>query len=244
MSAATPNTSLILSANPDQKVTPSNPLYAFYVLLGFMFGEILHQLDRAVREADRQYKRAELKQAYEQRRSWRKSDIPRLQTLELNQQARLRLSRLTGRGRPVVRPHLPLSKFLVGGLVTYLIAYGPNSARSERLPALKQTKFWPHYVEALYRGEHAQAKARNVGSPSSVAEETVGRAVHMSASAVHAMCGKIRALRKDDPESANFPQMTLVEFEVWMNTGKHPWYRDLDDSQPHRRQLTAQTTHH
>lgn len=55
------------------------------------------------------------------------------------------------------------------------------------------------------------------------AEELVGAAFAISASRVHSICGKIRRLRKEWDGAANFPEMTLDDFNDWMTTGEDSW---------------------
>jgi len=74
-------------------------------------------------------------------------------------------------------------------------------------------------VEAFYRGEHASAKAKGIRRPSHYAEDVVAQALAISAPSVHMICGRIRRMRKECGESANFPAMTLSDFKKWMETG-------------------------
>lgn len=54
------------------------------------------------------------------------------------------------------------------------------------------------------------------------ASPAVAGALRMSQGKVHAVCGEVRALRRGDADAANFPSMTLGEFEKWMERGKRP----------------------
>ena len=47
-------------------------------------------------------------------------------------------------------------------------------------------------------------------------------ALRISQGKLHAICGEIRAMRRDDAESANFPPMVLAEYEEWMEYGELP----------------------
>lgn len=61
-------------------------------------------------------------------------------------------------------------------------------------------------------GEHELARKQGIRSASTEAEWLVGRELGISGSQVHAICGEIRQMQSVDPESANFPEMTLAEF--------------------------------
>jgi hypothetical protein len=54
------------------------------------------------------------------------------------------------------------------------------------------------------------------------AEREVAAALRISQGTVHAICGEVRAMRREDAETANFPPMVLAEYEVWMERGELP----------------------
>jgi hypothetical protein len=172
---------------------------------------------------ERRHHRAQLLAAYRRRHAWKKSDIPRLKSLDVNSAARRRMERLAGRGRPVVRPHQPLDVAIVEKVAAFRSLVDPDASPNQRRQAIKVWPWWQHYVEALYRGEHALAKGRGTKSASTEAEISVGKALGISSAAVHSICGEIRRMRKDDKGAANFPPMTLAEYESWMETGKDRW---------------------
>jgi len=197
--------------------------FAFLASFGRTVLAFRQHLVSLAEEADRQHRRAERLAAYRLRHSWKKSDIPRLKTLDVNRAARRRMERVTGRGRPVVRPHKPL----VLGVARKFHDLEPLfNSRSEPQKRRRAFKLWPryqHYVEALYRGEHALAKEQGIPGPSVEAERRVGEAMGISLATVHAICGKIRRMRKEWDDSANFPPITLIAYDKWMKTGEHPW---------------------
>ena len=172
---------------------------------------------------ERLHHRAQLLAAYRQRHAWKKSDVPRLKSLGVNSAALSRIDRLAGRGRPVVRPYQPLDVAIVTKLSAFQSFVDPDASPDKRRQAFKVWPWWQHYVEALYRGEHALAKDRGTRSASIEAEESVGRALGISAATVHTICGAIRRMRKADEGAANFPAMTLAEYETWIETGRRPW---------------------
>ena len=167
---------------------------------------------------ERRFHRRQLLDAYRRRHNWKKADIPRLRALGVNAVAEKRMEQLSGRGRPVVKPHRALHVEVLEKLSAVGTLVSSEALPQERRKALKQWPWWPHYVEALYRGEHALAKARGVKAASTEAEILVGRSLGISASQVHAICGDIRRKRGDDPEFANFPAMTLAEYQTWVDS--------------------------
>ena len=183
-------------------------------------------LDVFCQEAERQHHRAELLEAYKRRTSWKKSDIQSLNSLGVSRAALRRMERLSGTGRPVVRPHQPLDVAIVtkvNALLSLKCLVDPDTSPDKRRRAFKLWPWWRHYVEALYRGEHALAKEKGIRSASTEAEMSVGRALGISSATVHSICGEIRSMRRDDQGSANFQAMTLAEYESWMETGKGRW---------------------
>lgn len=161
------------------------------------------------------YHRGQLLAAYRRRRQWKKADIARLRSLGVNPVAQRRMERVTGRGRPVVNPR-KLEEEIVEKLTAFQALTDPHATPAQRKKAIRQWPWWPHYVEALYRGEYALAKERKVKGASVEAEIEVGRALGISAAKVHGICGVIRRKRKQDPESANFLAITLAEYEAWL----------------------------
>lgn len=157
--------------------------------------------------------------AYKRRADWKKSDICHLNSLGVNKAARRRMQRLEGTGRPVVSPHQDLGSKILEKLQPLQTLFDPDGTSAERKKAFKRCPWWSHYVEALYRGEHALAKERGIADPSGHAERLVGGALGISAAKLHSICGGIRRMRKEWDGSANFPAMTLIEYESWMMTG-------------------------
>lgn len=181
-------------------------------------------------KAELRHHRAELLAAYKRRAAWKKSDIHHLNSLHVNEAARRRMERLDGTGRPVVRAHQNLGSKTLENLRMLQPLVDRDSTPSARKRALKSWPWWPHYVEAIYRGEHALAKERGIPAPSDHAERLVGRALGISAPTLHSICGEIRRRRKEWEGAADFPAMTLIEYENLMMTG-------LDGSQTSRDQV-------
>lgn len=195
-----------------------NFVIAWALLLGLVIYSAYQSLETWGRNLERQHHRAELLAAYRRRHDWKKSDIPRLQSLGINSVAQRRMDRLAGRGRPVVKPHQPLDVEIINKLNAFQLLTDPDAAPNMRRQAFKLWPWWSHYVEALYRGEHAIAKERGTKGASTEAENLVGRALGISAAKVHSICGQIRRKRKECADSANFPAMTLAEYESWIES--------------------------
>jgi hypothetical protein len=170
-------------------------------------------------DAERDHHRGELLAAYRRRLSWKKADVPHLRSLGVNAIAQRRMSLLTGRGRPVVRPHQPLWSTLARRFADIEPLCNPAASPQQRKRARRRWPWWRHYVEALYRGEFAQAKNRGIAGPSRYAEEIVSDAMNISGATVHKICGEIRQLRQEWEGAANFPPMTLDEFNRCMKSG-------------------------
>jgi hypothetical protein len=207
---------------PDPNSSSMPTLYQAFDRIIEVLGGIRQRIDWAIKTAENNYHRAQLLEAYKRRHSWKKSDNRHLMELGVNKSAKRRMKRLAGRGRPVVRPYLPLDQTLVTKFLALQALFDPATTPDRRKQALKVWPWWSHYVEALYRGEHALAKEQGVAGPSDHAEQLVGGALAISAAKVHSICGEIRRMRKEDSESANFPSMTLAEYQGWMITGKNP----------------------
>jgi len=109
--------------------------------------------------------------------------------------------------------------------MAFSVVYDPNSTVAQRKKGLKDSPWWKHYVEALYRGEHLLAKTREIAGPSDHAERAVGWALGISQSTVRKISGEIRRMRKQNAPCANFPPLTLAEYKEWMITGEHPFHK-------------------
>lgn len=184
------------------------------------------ELQAAAHKAERDHLRGERLAAYRTRHRWRAGDVGPLLSIEVNEVAQRRMAALKGRGRPVVRPHRPLGTVLHEKLTTGLCLFREDATSDERRRAFRTWPWWKHRVEALYRGELELARAKRIKGAHDHAEKAVADALRMSQGKIHAICGEIRALRRKDAEAADFPSMTLAEYEGWMERGE--WPRRLD----------------
>jgi hypothetical protein len=177
---------------------------------------VLAAVYQALLKAERDHLRGELLAAYRRRRHWKKSDVKNLKSLGVNNAALKRMDRLVGTGRPVVPPHRPFDEAVLTKISAFLTLFGDDGSADNRKQALRQWPWWPHYLEALYRGEHALAKEQGIPGPSDYAERLVGRELGISPATLHRICGEIRRKRKEWDGAADFPPITLSEFRDWM----------------------------
>lgn len=165
---------------------------------------------------DAELLRAQRLAALRLRHLWKLSDRKRLEALGITLTPR-QLQRLSGTGRPSVRDlRSPVIPFL-RSIAAVQVLFQPGSSRQQRIKALKQCHWWPHHVEALYRGERTENRFK-----SDQAEQAVGRELGISPAVVRKLCQRIRQERRRWDGAANFPSMTLKEFRAWMNSGVNP----------------------
>jgi hypothetical protein len=192
------------------------------VAVGLVMVALYQWAEKAARTAEEKHLRAERLAAYRLRHVWKASDIRPLLTVGVSQAAQRRIASLHGRGRPIVKQHRSLEDVLSDQITNWSNLLCEDSTPNERRRSFRGWPWWKHHVEALYRGELEQARANRLKGPHDHAERVVARALRMSQGAVHAICGEIRAMRREDAESANFPPMQLSEHEAWMERGKLP----------------------
>lgn len=175
-----------------------------------------------VESLERKHRRGLLLKAYLRRHQWKKSDLPRLEKLDVNPVARRRMQAVAGLGRPVVSQPQSIEEFVLERLNAFSILLSPESSAQDRRRCFRTWPWWKHHVEAYYRGELRLAQERGEKGASAEAEIRVGTALGLSSSLVHSICGEIRRMRQDDEQSANFPEETIEDYERWMNHGPDP----------------------
>ena len=196
------------------------------VAVALLVGVACVALSRWTEETDRKLREAHLRgerlAAYRTRHRWKASDVRPLLSIGVNEAAQRRIAALSGKGRPVVKPHRPLDDLLCDKLTNWSIMVRDDATPNERRRSFRVWPWWKHHVEALYRGELELARADQTRGAHDHAERAVAAALRISQGTVHAICGEIRAMRREDPESANFPPMVLAEYEEWMERGELP----------------------
>jgi hypothetical protein len=156
--------------------------WANLIAIGLLLLVLYNSLHSWLEETKRKFHRSQLRDAYQKRSDWKKSDAKRLEALGVSAVAKRRMQRLRGCGRPTVRAPQRFEDVIEAAIV--LIA--PISSREDRRRCFKQVPCWREFVESYYRGELALARQQGLASPASVAESRIGAALHMSESSVHA----------------------------------------------------------
>ncbi|MBV9826968.1 MAG: hypothetical protein JO001_15020 [Alphaproteobacteria bacterium] len=207
---------------PDFAGTALEGIAPVIVLVGVALLALYRWIVESDRKAQRNHIRGERLAAYRVRHRWKPSDIRPLLSIGVSEVAQRRMAALKGRGRPVVKPHRPFEGELVDKLTRFCNLFRPDATPSERRRSLKEGPWWKHEVEALYRGELAQARAMRIKGAYDHAERAIAATLRISQGKVHAICTEIRAMRRSDAGSANFPAMTLADYDAWMECGKLP----------------------
>jgi hypothetical protein len=115
-----------------------------------------------------------------------------------------------------------LEEVLSEKLTSWCGLFDKTAAPQQRRRSFRTWPWWKHHVEAMYRGELRRARLHAVKGPSDQAELKVAQALRVSQSAVHAVCGEIRALRQMNPALENYPEMVVDDYEQWMEIGAFP----------------------
>ncbi|WP_376100916.1 hypothetical protein ACE7GA_26730 (plasmid) [Roseomonas sp. CCTCC AB2023176] len=193
------------------------------------FAEFIKGIETGIRRAWERahegHRRAAILRAYKLRHRWRRGDRHRLEELGVSQIGRAHFDRITAarrRGRPVVTPYLPLAAAVCTTLETLVALGDRNTAPHIRRRLLRATPFWPHVVEAVYRGEYAGALARGVVTPSTHAEEETGRACGLAGDSVRKLATGVRRSRRETGDPAWFPSISAAEFVRWTRTTEIP----------------------
>jgi hypothetical protein len=207
---------------------PNFPEWAFEsmkpiaIAVGIAMVALYRWAGEVARNAHEKHLRAERLAAYRVRHRWKASDIRPLLTIGISEPAQRRMAALKGKGRPVVKPHRPLEDVLSDRLTSWFNLLREDATPDERRCSFRAWPWWKHHVEALYRGELERARVNGEKGPYDHAEREVAAALRISQGTVHAICGEVRAMRREDAETANFPPMVLAEYEVWMERGELP----------------------
>jgi hypothetical protein len=102
---------------------------------------------------------------------------------------------------------------------TIVALFSPTTLPRERMRLLRRTEWWPHVVEALYRGEYAASKTAAVKSPAEAAERSAAACLGISESLVHKLCECVRRARKRHDAEPEWEPLTVAEFETWKQHG-------------------------
>jgi hypothetical protein len=187
-------------------------------------------------------RREELKRrALSLKPQWRKADVPRLLRLGIGGEptdGRYMAMLLEGEGPRGGRGVVPEPKTIAEEVVEWIRLgqelFDPAAPPDRRCALYKETRWWPHLIEAAYRGELRKARVslrgvrmneRYGATASEIAEESVADAVPntistISAATVHALCQRARDERgSEEPE---YPEMTAAELKELIEKGRSP----------------------
>jgi hypothetical protein len=188
-----------------------------------LVGAIGNSFVRAIEQTENDYKRGSLLRLYRRRHSWKKADLARLQTYPLNKAARnlvsmLKASKRVGRGTAVAYQPIAERLVLLGRFLKEM--YDPATSPQRRLYMLKQTKWFPEFVEMTYRGEYQKLKRNGGRSVSARAEQAVANAYCISTSTLKQLCSSVR---KDAAAGFTMSRpIDVTDFEIWKKTGRFP----------------------
>jgi hypothetical protein len=182
-----------------------------------------HFVIREVEKIEDDYKRSNLLSLYRRRHVWKKADLSRLQTYPLNKAARhlvakLQASKRVGRGTTVAYQTIAERLVMMRGFLKEL--FDPTTLPNRRLYLLKQTRWWPGFVEMTYRGEYLKLKREGGRSPSARAEQAVASICLISTATLKQLCSEVRK-----EAAAGLPlsgSLEVSDFAIWMETGRLP----------------------
>lgn len=184
---------------------------------------IAENITTSVTQLKIEHECASLLQVYRRRHSWKKADLRHLETYPLSATARNRLARiraLKSRGRGTIPPFQSMDKRLIS-MGEFLIKLNdPETSEKERLNMLKQTRWWPEFVEMTYRGEYFRLRELGVAAPSEEAEKAVGKICNLSPERIRQLCGPVR--KDADSGVPMSAPMEAVDLKNWKKTGRLP----------------------
>ena len=186
-----------------------------------------------INAVEREHKEQLKRRALDQRSRWRKADVPRLLRLDVGAEPaeRMDMAKLLEGGGPrggrgVVPEPETLGEEIVDFVTFGQKLFGPDTPPNVRCALYKQTRWWPYFVEAAYRGELREAREslrggrlndRHGATPSEIAKEAVAEAANISLATVHALCQRVRNERGSaEPDD---PEMTASELRAHIEEG-------------------------
>lgn len=182
---------------------------------------------------ERQHREELKRRALALKPRWRKADIGRLLRLDIGGERADRLHMATlfeGRGPHGGPAVVPKPKTLAEEIVAWVRfgqkLFAPATPPHFRRAMYQETRWWPHLVEAAYRGELHRARAslgrlrlkdRHGATASEIAEKRVAEAAIISAAKVHALCQRVRIER--ELGAPQYPEMTAAELKRHLEEG-------------------------
>jgi len=89
----------------------------------------------------------------------------------------------------------------------------PTLSPEDRLARCKGLRGWPRMVLGLYEGEKKAVPAADIGKPSDIAYEKIGKVVNLGPDRIKALCNEARRQLKDGMPAGFVVEMTAAEIE-------------------------------
>jgi hypothetical protein len=207
--------------------TSISPLLLAFRNFVVPLAEMVRAFNRGVvawaRDMDRQYERRVRLNALRERHRWKVSDVARLRTYPNLRISPRRLERLRTsgkRGRPVVQPFVPLLHALKVWFAQSKALFDADTLPHIRLKALKNSRYWPEFAEALYRGCLAEVRTEGLLGASAKAEARAADVLLVSTASLRSLRTHVRRVHDSGLES--MPPLSRDEFRCWLRTGVLP----------------------
>lgn len=203
----------------------ANRMTEVAITVGQYVHTIATRIENGARQAEIDFQRAQLRDIYRRRVSWKKGDLHKLRTYPLNRFAQKRLAALEhGRsvGRPTIASRRTLARQLVAIGRHLQTMVDPQTLPTQRLRLLKCTPWWALLVEATYRGEYE--RLNSLHDKGLRGQSVSNRAEHAVADAFLISVAELKRLRyraRKDPRFAIDAEtpLTVADLEVWKKTG-------------------------
>lgn len=166
------------------------------------------------------YRRAALRAAYQKRHCWKRRDAVTLRALGASPVALRLAEHAPKRGRPSLRPYLPLGEKLIQDYKQLQPAFEPSATPRERRQALKTLPGFGMLVEITCLVEAESLRSRRTPNPAREAEAAVGRVLAVSADTVHEWRQKARRSGTYIPGHEEGWNVSLTAIEDFILYGK------------------------
>lgn len=200
----------------------ANQILGYFQKLKEATDMLANAASQTAQRVERSHERGELLRIYRRRRKWKKADIVRLETYDLNKAARKQVVELaTARklGRGAIKPFKTWSQHMKAVIQYFEKLHDPTIKGNERLRLLRQHRSWyPQFVEMTYRGEYERLKRLGCSAAYDVAEQSVADAFFISRPTVHKLC--VDARKRFAVGHAKSPSITVAELGLWKQSGR------------------------
>lgn len=121
----------------------------------------------------------------------------------------------------MVRQYQSLPNLLLNNLQAVHALFESSTLPRNRIKLLKRTRFWPYFVEALYRVCYRETKEEGIPGPSVEAEARAAKLLTISTANLRKLCGSIRRERTTEKEPS-WPALSRDQFNRWSQFGELP----------------------